>query len=168
MEFFLVSSQPCRAGGNPAHKGDRLERAIVSHFKAENRSIAIGQVVEESAVVALGHGNRVTAIASDSRPPVRIECRQTSIMCDTEAGNGAAPRIGSVNKSAIMSGDQPAGGLLRSWHGSANHCEVSILRKRVRRCRTSAGFGNEDPVFTTQVESKRRSARGLESFVGSS
>ena len=73
LKRLLISGESCGAGWNPAHDGDGFKGAIVPDSKAVNRSIAVGQIVKESAIAALGHINGVAAIANHSRSAIRIK-----------------------------------------------------------------------------------------------
>ena len=73
LKRLLISGQPGGAGWNPAHNGDWIKGAIVPDSKAVNRSIAVGQIVKESAIAALGHVNGVAASTGHSRSAIRIK-----------------------------------------------------------------------------------------------
>ena len=81
-----MSRQARGTGWNPAQDRHGFKRAIPPDLKSMKCSIAIGQAVEESTVVALGHINRVAAISCHGCLAICIEQFQAPIMAYPEAG----------------------------------------------------------------------------------
>ena len=73
LKRLLISGESCGAGWNPAHDGDGFKRAVVPDSEAVNRATAVGQIVKEPAIAALGHINGVAASTGHSRSAIRIK-----------------------------------------------------------------------------------------------